>query len=362
MHYQTTSLVDLHKAAQPHTQVITQQSQTGDLFFTAHGARLLGLFPNEDLPNVLWVHPQIDKILRENNWFTGGERLWIAPERDFYYASAQDFKGFHVPGSIDPGLWRLFGELSFEQTICLTNYAQARNIKHTKMSRTFALATDPYQCNLDFAGVSITDTIELPDPNLAFSGWSITQLFTGGPTNPGSVFLPCKSTSQLATYINTIPKGAAKYTDSYIRLRIDGSSVYKIAQKPEDLDHRNPAKAVYVCKFPETDIYFCVIKRSRDVPKSQSGVVDIPKQNPQGPRGSTQVYNNGPEFSAGPLLPFGEIELQFKQGTKRKDGTYASIARHELLSYCGSKKQILQLAAQALNSSTPLQLCAAKKA
>ena len=63
--------------------------------------------------------------------------------------------------------------------------------------------------------------------------------------------------------------------------------------------------------------------------------------------GAIQSYNNGPEPGVKVIPEFGEIEFQLTKATvkgKKEEAT----AKHELLSYAGTKKQILELAGTLL--------------
>ena len=279
----------------------------------------------------------------------GGERLWIAPERNFYYENPRDFEGFHVPAGMDPGNYEGSDDLTYVNTYTLMDLKSNQLAEGTTMQRSFAPCDDPYGTGLAFAGTTIRDSITVPGAELDFCAWSLAQIYTCGAANPGTVLFPIKEQGQILNYFDPIPAGRAEVKQGYGRFRIDAADIYKMGIAPEDMLFDNECKSVYVSPYPGVDRWFCVIKRSNDMPRSQQECVDYPKSNPEGTKGATQAYNNGPDFPLGPDFPFGEIEMQLAKGVRTGDTTVSS-GEHQLLAYAGAKEEILKLAATALGT------------
>jgi len=356
MSYATFTLKQLQDAVEPHTAVETAAcGSSGAILATEQGARLLGLFPDKDLPNVLWVHEEVGKQYGEGNWLVGGERLWIAPERTFYYENPRDFEGFHVPADIDPGNYTASSGMIYESAYSLFDLDTNKVYDDTRARRRFAVIADPFATGLPCAAVRIEDSIAVQSTALPFCAWTLAMVYTCGTAAPGTVLFPIRAGGRLLSYFSPIPGERAEVLDGYARFRIDGAAVYKLAIAPEDFVTANACRTVYVSRYPCADTWFCVIKRCAQMPQSQSECVDIPKGDPVGRRGAIQSYNSGPSDLSPVVLPFGELELQLPRAVPDHQRAI-SRATHELLAYAGSRTQILGLAAEALGLATPPRL------
>ncbi len=350
MSHAALSYNEISTIAKKYSSVVVKESATGRVLFTEYGGRLLGMWPRGDGHNPLWVNPDLQRCMSGGQWMTGGERLWIAPERNFFYENPRDFEGFHVPAEIDPGEYKTTGELRFESVFSLLDYHTNEAIDGSVMRRAFSVIDDPYATSLAYVGVRIDDSITVPGDSAQFCGWSLAQIYTCGPEAPGTAFFPARTASRLVSYFNSIPPDRAEVVENHARFKIDSNDIYKLAIRPEDMLFDNSCKAVYVTAAPDGASWMCLIKRTNDMPRSQSECVDVARDNPDGPRGAIQAYNNGPGFSLSEqgIPAFGEIELQLSKAVA-KDQEMVSAAAHELLAYEGSKGAILELAQKALN-------------
>jgi hypothetical protein len=350
--YPSFSVEQLQTICQKHTETIVRESNSGALLFAAYGARLLGLYPEKNGENLLWTYRNLEESFQSGQWMVGGERLWIAPERAFYYENPRDFEGFHVPASIDPGDYSRSDDLVFTNEFPALNYLTNETYDGSTARRSFRLIDDPYQTGLAFAGVAIDDAVALSAPDIPMCAWSLAQVYTCGPDRPATALFPIKPGAGLLSYFNPIPGARADVQNGYARFLIDANEVYKLAIRPEDMRFDNPCKALYLRPAQTGDRWSCLIKRTDDMPRSQQECVDSARENPEGPMGAIQSYNNGPGFSAGDDMPFGEVELQLSTGVTR-DGKTVSQASHELLGYTGSFEEILALAQTALAIDNP---------
>ena len=346
MNVKPYSYPDLKKICTSLTNTTIKETKKGALVFTEYGARLLGLFPDKNLPNVLWTHPKLKDTIQSNSWALGGERLWLSPEQDYNYDNPRDFEGFRVPAGMDPGNYNQTSELTFENEFSILNAHTSEMYEACKATRMFSIVADPYKTGLAFAGASIVDKISIGLPGISMCCWSLAQVFTNGPKQPGTALFPVKKGDSLVHYFSPIPADRFAVKSGYARFKIDSDSICKLAVKPEFIPFDNPVKAVYLSQYPDSKTWFCVIKRSDDLPKSQKSCVDPAKSNPTGPKGAIQSYNNGKAPGA-TFIPFGEIELQLAKATTTKNVT-TSKATHELLAYAGKKSDILELARKAL--------------
>jgi hypothetical protein len=329
--------------------LIRHDGPRGRILISVHGCRLIGLFPGDIGCNLLWVHSNVAHNIAERQWLTGGERLWIAPERSFYFENPRDFEGYHVPAGLDPGEYIRTGELSFANTFPLLNYANNDTYDSCVSERTFIPLDDPYRTGLGFAGMRIRDTIRLPMPRIEMSVWSVTQVYTCGRAAPGTVVLPAAVQAPVALpYIGSISNQRLVHdSGGYIRLLIDGTEMYAVALRPEESPADNPCKIIYLSPAPFSDRWCCILKRSSDTPRIQDGCVDASQANPEGLRGAIQAFSSGPGYLEDEFLPFGEIGLQMEKG-RTIDGETISSGTHELLGYVGSRAEMLEVARLAI--------------
>ena len=342
---------ELYKKIEKKTQAIRRKTATGATIFTEAGARLLGLFPSTNLPNTLWVADDIDKKIDSGDWLTGGERLWIAPQRDYFFTNPQDFDGFHVSAHLDPGIYLQKNDLTFSNSFSLTNHNSKIEHSECLARRKFSIIDDdPYESGLDYAGVEIGDHLSISGFNIDMCAWSIAMVYTCGPQNPGTVLLPIANNDAIVNYFEPIPHNRSSIEHGYARFLIDSKKALKMAIRPEGIVWDNPAKVVYISPFPGIEKWFCLVKRSNDLPEDQDSCVDTASFNPVGPKGAVQAYNHGYDSE----MLYGEIELQFNKGSSDANKT-TSGGVHELLSYAGSKNEILHLAKTILRTdSVPL--------
>lgn len=353
MPYRAFMFDELKENLSGRTETRTVQSGCGAAITTAYGARILGLFPDTDFPNVLWNHADLQKQISSGRWMTGGERLWIAPERNFYYENPRDFDGFHVPSSFDPGKYEPDGDGGYRNEFSLLDLSTNEVYDGSVSKRRFEPIDDPYRSGLSCAGIRIHDSVAVRAEALDFCAWTIAMVYTCGAQNPGTVFFPIKQGGTLLSYFDPLPADRAEVLDGYARFLIDGEACYKLAIAPSDMLMETPCKSVYVSPYPTSERWFCVVKRGTRVAQSQDECVDIPRRDPDGTRGVIQSYNHGP--TDGPIedVPFGEIELQLPKARPAGEAL-VSEATHELLAYTGSRNEVLELARTALQlDSTP---------
>lgn len=86
----------------------------GHVAVTLAAGRIMGLAFSADGPNLLWSHPQINDadLLKHHPeklaGGMGGDRLWFAPELDYFWQGVPDwvsFVNYQVPAASDPGAY-----------------------------------------------------------------------------------------------------------------------------------------------------------------------------------------------------------------------------------------------------------------
>ncbi len=359
MSYRSFTAKELLTLAGRHTEVVTREVNGGILIFIQQGARLLGMYPQSEGDNTLWLNMDLETNLAQHHTLVGGNRLWIAPEKNFFYENPRDFEGYHVPAEIDPGQYTTVdvGEnIIFENTFSLLEYDNNQLFDNSVERRSFASIPDPYDTQLPYIGVAIDDSIAIYDLDIKMCASSITSLYANGNGSSGTVLIPCKPESELIGYHAPIPSELSEITKGIARLKVDGEQLCKISLKPEYINFDNPCKGLYLSPTPSNpELWSCVIARSDDLPRDQESCVDKPKRNPQGPKGVILALNSDLGYNESGFIQFGEMELQFNCGTK-VDNKTVSRAHHELLSYTGSKEAMLELAKIALQTDITPEL------
>jgi len=335
----------LYKDINHATPVTVVNNGNSAVLFSETGARILGLFPSTSAPNTLWVPPDISSRFTDNDWLLGGERQWIAPQQDYFFTNARAFDGFLVQQGIDPGMYTKKDTLQFENTFTLHNYRINKTCSNCVSKRKFTIIeNDPYKSSLDFAGITINDSLLISDAKTSYSAWSVAMVATQGDKHPGTILFPVANESAVVNYFNPVPSERFSMEKQYAKFIIDSKDAYKLAVRPEGIDWENPVKIIYAAPFDNSGLWYCVVKRSIDLPRIQDDCVDIPPHDQPAPKGAVQAYNHG----YGSEMRYGEIELQFHKGNAKK----ASFGEHELLSYCGKKKSILELLRVLLRTDT----------
>jgi hypothetical protein len=210
--------------------------------FTQRGARMLGLFPSEDAPNLLWTHPSLESALGfrrhiSSQWNIGGERIWIAPEIQFNVADRTRFwETIDIPAAVDPGAYTLsdLGEaVQFEAHMALDAFNIAAGTVHLAIERTIQPVPDPlrklpgYEAithGVTFAGlahdVTLRQTAASP---IVAEAWNLVQLPAGG-----TLIIPCAEALYAADYVGVLPRAATHVDRGAVRVAITGDHQFKL--------------------------------------------------------------------------------------------------------------------------------------
>jgi len=326
----------------------------GSTLISKYGGRLLGLFPNEDEVNLLWVNPHLKEIINSKQRAVGGERYWISPERVFFYKDPSTWSDWFCPPGLDPGNYEILGynssSCTLSSAIIITNQITKQKLTG-EVTRQISLIKEPISTGLRYyCGVEFIDDCVIFKPEQKINGWSLACVISGGIKNPGTVLIPTKTDPKPLSYFRSIPKDRFHIGDNFIAFKIDVNDIYKLAIRPEDLDFTRKCKIVYILKLPNSEHYGLIMKLSDDVPKTQEQCFDVARDNPEGEIGVIQSYNS--ESPDKPLLRYGEIELQLNM-FKTVDNTSHGKARHQLIAYIGEKQEIMEALKKYTNIIDP---------
>ncbi len=331
-----------------------KMDEGGSVIISEYGGRPLGVFPKKDCYSLLWIASNVKEAIKTNERSIGGDRYWISPERDYFYENPEKFQGWFCPPGLDPANYSVIGESDKSCTVSsdVSIVNMATKIKYNgEITRQFSLIDEPISTGVNYCGIEFLDDCVLYAPGVKMNGWTLANIISGGPDNPGTVLIPTKENARPLSYFRNIPEDRLKTGENYVAYKIDVDDVYKLAIRPEDIDFSSAAKIGYALKMPDSDDYGLLVKLSEDVPKKQDECFDVARDHPDLEIGVIQSYNS--ESPDKPQLRYGEIEFQLNI-FKTIDNTSHGKAKHQLLAYIGSKDEILGVIEKYLGISNPL--------
>ncbi len=329
-------------------------SDESSILISEYGGRPLGIFPKENCISLLWIAPNIKKVIESRDRTIGGDRYWISPERDYFYENPETWEGWFCPPGLDPANYSLLVEseksCTISTKISITNMAIKAKY-NGEVTRQFTLINEPHSTGLNYCGLEFVDDCVLYAPRVKINGWSLANVISGGPDNPGTVLIPINNPNpKPLSYFRKIPEDRLMVRENYVAYKIDVDNVYKLAIRPEDINFSRQAKIGYMLKIPESEEYGFLVKLSDDIPRSQDQCFDVARDHPDSEIGVIQSYNS--ESPDKPILRYGEIELQLNM-FETSDNTSHGKAKHQLFAYIGSKYEILDIIEKYLGIENP---------
>jgi len=304
---------------------------------TEHGARILGVFIG-DSPNVFWTNRSLGYLIRRREWNIGGNRIWISPERRFFYKKPEEFEGWYCPRGLDPAYYRFreaTDRLAVLETLVKVYDWIAEKFVTGGLIRQIRLLEDGIVNGISYCRIEVMEAINVRSSSTV-NLWTLTQVYPG-EDGYGVVIVPTVTDSKPVHYFGPIPEDRLVVADDHVEFLIDGRSVFKLGVRPEDL-----RMELISYLFRQHDGRYClIVSSSHDLPRSQSECLDVAKYDPKGPRGAVQSYNSDPELS------FGEIELHFRPAVY-VHRRYVSVASHTLDIYLGVKEDMVELVKRKL--------------
>jgi hypothetical protein len=326
---------------------------TGSVIISEYGGRALGIFPKKESYSLLWINPELRKIIKNNSSEIGGDRYWLSPERKFFYKNPEDWEEWFCPAGLDPADYKIRKNSSTDCTLSTRLYITNQFNKETyggDIIRKIQLVEEPIQTDVDYCGIQYIDICTLNKSDLQINGWSLATVISGGTKNPGTVIIPTKNNPKPLSYFRKIPEERLFIGKNYVGFKIDVEEIYKLAIRPEDIDFSKKAKIGYVLKIPHQEEYGFIVKLSDDLPQTQEDCFDVARDHPESEIGIIQSYNS--ESQQKEELQFGEIELQLKKFyTINKKSK--SKATHQLFGYIGSKEEIFEVVDKYMGITNP---------
>lgn len=326
---------ELLRALEGLTRAFQLRIEEGSAVVTERGGRLLAVFL-EGEHNALWVPKEPGEIIMRGEWNLGGNRLWISPERNFYYEKPAIFEGWFCPKSLDPGSWSAVE--SSDRSVLLNNDLELEDVLNgRRLSISLSRRIELVEGGAGRGGLKRIK-LRLKDSLLvrqAVAGglnlWSLTQV-RPPPSGAGTVIVPTGPRAKPVHYFGPIPKDRLRVARDHVSFRIDGLEIYKLGVRPEDMRCRGCSSIHYY--FETGRARACLISMSTTMaPVDQSECLDVAKADPNGPRGCVQSYNSGPDHG------FGEIELHFRPALM-VSGSMVSYADYEMEVVAGARAAV----------------------
>jgi len=297
------------------------------------GARVLGIFLDSS-PNLLWVNPRLEDVFSKNDWNIGGLRLWISPERNFFYRRPESFEEWFCPEGIDPGEYKIVevipGKAVFEGRIQAND-----NLLGARLEAQVRREIRLLESGKVFMRLRIVDAL-VGDYPARVNPWALAQVPIS-EMDAGTVLVPVRRGAEPIHYFTEIPRDRLRVSNDHVSFKIDGQYVSKLGIRPEDLREPELGAIAYVSRIGKR-MWSALMLRSHDIPSSQEDCLDVPKRDPNLPRAAIQSYNSGPESF--PDIRFGEIELQLAP-TINISGRIVARVEYDLIAVIGGKSAVL---------------------
>lgn len=355
----------------------------GTAVISQRGARVLGLFPRNEgrCPNALWLNPSIGGILSGavKDWegagegSVGGDRLWISPERNFYYQAPERFEGWFAPLAMDPGNYQLADggaqDVAYENRLDLKDLLRNTTYRNALLRRKLRIIDCPWDLGdsagkksktMGYVGIESEELLEIPvqeGPDPFVCPWGLTQVQVPGGDLAGTVVVPTARKAHPIGYFGEIPKDRLRILDTGVCFKVDGEQIWKLGVAAEDLAAAGPLRIAYLMPILAASRdggrgrrteWLLLVRESECVARSSRDAVDPAKANPDGPRGVIQSYNNGPHGTP-EYARFGEIEMQYLPVRKDESaGVWRSAVTSRLLAFQSEKAEILAIAQKIL--------------
>ena len=236
-----------------------------------------------------------------DSWNIGGDRLWIAPERDWHWSdvSSFDLDNYLVAEEIDPGSWQVARQSASTLTV-----AQSFTVRHRRRS---AYVTGAIERSFEFNAEarhtlpgledSVTwntvDTLEIKagTPGQGINLWRILQVPVGG-----EMFVPAQDSARYRLHFGD-ESGLVTPASGGIAASITGNHMYKIGMG------QNAVRDCIAYARSLAHDTLLVIARWFETP-ADAVYLDTPMDRPDTPGDIIQIYNDNGVFGG-----FGELEV-----------------------------------------------------
>jgi hypothetical protein len=217
---------------------------TGDgseLLILPHGGRVLGLFAPGSAENFFWSHPCLEQsssaaeFYAGSEWHnSGGDRLWLAPEVDFFFPNYPSTDVYFQPRQLDPGQWQLTRET---ETVSLVNRLTCRLTRskadvEMELRRVLGAAANPLRhescfsrlSKVEYAGYRLTSSIDLLSGEQRVGLWNLVQMPHGG-----DLLVPTYGRSEPKLFFGSPPPGDVETRDGLVLFHMRAQGEFKFA-------------------------------------------------------------------------------------------------------------------------------------
>ena len=296
-----------------HPAIELRGVEGGALLFLPFGARVLGLFAEDDGPNLFWADSRMARpeeaarVFASSEWVNiGGERTWISPEVDTCIGDIADpWRTYKVSYSMDPGRYmveRNGGAIKASATMRVPIHRK-KTTCDVGVEKKIRMIPNPLRsetqvrdwlAEVPYVGYELATSFQLlatPDPAVQVGLWNIIALPAGG-----EMLVPTLGKAAVRTYFGSAGPEHLTVAEGSVRLRIDGRAQYKIGLRAATLRSR----AGYL--RPLGGGSWALVVRNFAVNPSGE-YIDTPWDSPEELGYAFEAYNDD-----GKLGAFGELE------------------------------------------------------
>ena len=267
----------LVKTVNKYTKALFLEKDETKILLSEAGARILGITVDNS-PNILWINPSLEEVLKKEEWNIGGLRVWVSPERNFFYKKPESFEEWFCPKGLDPNNYKVLETskygVSFLGEIEAYDYMCGTWLKGFIRRDIRILEGD------EVAKLVVRENLlakYMGNVNL----WALAQV---KPGNHGTVIVPVKRNVKPLHYFGPIPSERLIVKEDHVAFKIDSQEIYKLAIRPEDLPLEKGVIIAFITEL-EKNVWGLIALRSWDLPRSQEECLDVPKADPEGERG-----------------------------------------------------------------------------
>jgi hypothetical protein len=229
-------------------------------------------------------------------WNLGGERLWIGPERDWFWQQTDkvDFSHYQVPPALNPDHWNVLESTCDHAAAetCLTlQCTHSDRACDLRIHRTWDLLSSEkpedlaihLRCttSLDILGGSHGQPVDL---------WSLIQIPPGGVITMAANETPCPR-----DHFDPCPTEDFEVCEGKFRLKIGGQAIFKIGLPPQQAS----GEIIYSRPVPEG----CLELHREFSVHPGLRYCDAPLNAPGSQGDAVQFFNDGGQHGC-----FGELE------------------------------------------------------